>query len=187
MRVVAGRWRGRRLRSPRQAGIRPTTDRVKEALFSILGPRVAGSLVLDLCCGAGGLGVEALSRGAGRVLFVDRSARALDTVRANLELCGAEPGAYELIRAGAREWLDVWEPPRDGQPWIVLADPPYRTALAEAIMDRVDALAAGPGFAGAVVESGRRSAAAGTDPVAGWERRRYGESVLAVRRPSRGG
>jgi 16S rRNA (guanine966-N2)-methyltransferase len=187
MRVIAGRWRGRRLKSPRPGGVRPTTDRVKEALFNILGPRVSGSLVIDLCCGAGGLGVEALSRGAVRVLFVDESAESLASARANLDLCGAEAEEYQLVRAEAQSWLAGWTPPVGGEPWIVLADPPYRTALAEAIMGRLDALADDPGFAGAVVESGRHA----TGPEAGfatvWEHRTYGESVLAVRRPSRGG
>ena len=64
MRVITGSWRGRKLKSPSGQDIRPTTDRVKEAMFSMLGPAVADSLVIDLCCGAGGLGIEALSRGA---------------------------------------------------------------------------------------------------------------------------
>lgn len=187
MRVIAGRWRGRRLKSPRPGGVRPTTDRVKEALFNILGPRVAGSLVVDLCCGTGGLGIEALSRGADHVLFVDESPGSLVSARANLELCGAEPDEYELVRAEARAWLAGWRPPADGRPWIVLADPPYRTALAGAIMGRLDALAHEPGFAGAVVESGRPPADGGRELAADWERRNYGESVLAVRRPDRGG
>jgi len=182
VRVVAGRWRGRRLRAPRGPEVRPTTDRVKEALFNILGPGVEGCLVLDLCCGAGGLGIEALSRGARHVRFVDAGRAALEALRGNLAACGAGPETYTVVRAEVRAWFAGWEPPAGGGRWLVLADPPYRTDLARAIMDRVDDLADRPGFAGAVVEFGS-GPEGGPEPADPWEVRRYGESALAVRRP----
>ncbi len=95
MRVIAGSWKGRRLKSPASDAVRPTTDRVKEALFNILGPDVTGCLFVDLCCGAGGLGIEALSRGAAGAIFVDQAPRSLNSARANLEICGAD---FERIR-----------------------------------------------------------------------------------------
>ncbi|MFN2371665.1 MAG: RsmD family RNA methyltransferase [Candidatus Krumholzibacteriia bacterium] len=105
MRVIGGRWRGRRLAAPRGQAVRPTTDRVKEAVFNILGDRVAAATVLDLCSGAGGLGLEALSRGAARAVFVDSDRVALAAVRANAEACGAQAGEFTLVHAEAVAWL----------------------------------------------------------------------------------
>ncbi len=89
MRVVAGEFRGRRLRAPRGRRTRPTADRVREALFSMLGD-VAGARVLDLYAGSGALGIEALSRGAASAVFVERDPRAVAAIRRNLDASGAE-------------------------------------------------------------------------------------------------
>ena len=97
MRVCGGRWKGRQLRSLRGTVLRPSTERVKEAIFSILGSRVVGATVADLCCGAGGLGIEALSRGAGFVYFIDLAPAALRLVRANLARCGATADQFVLL------------------------------------------------------------------------------------------
>ena len=105
MRVIGGRWKGRRLVAPRGPLIRPTTDRVKEALFNILGPRLTGALFVDLCCGAGGLGIESLSRGAGRAIFVDEQPGALAAARRNLAACGDASGSAEFVRADVLAWL----------------------------------------------------------------------------------
>ena len=124
MRIVAGEHRGRRLAAPRRAGTRPTADRVREALFSILG-NVAGLRVLDLYAGSGALGIEALSRGAREATFVDSDPAAIRTLRANLDSIGAqEPrifraDALSFLRGAARHG-DVWD--------LVLLDPPYRLA-----------------------------------------------------------
>ena len=90
MRVIAGLHRGRRLLGPRGQAIRPTSDRVKEALFSILGERTTGARVLDLYAGTGSIGIEALSRGASHVTFVETDREALRLVRSNLQQCGME-------------------------------------------------------------------------------------------------
>ncbi|MFO7609829.1 MAG: RsmD family RNA methyltransferase, partial [Candidatus Krumholzibacteriia bacterium] len=139
MRVIGGRWRGRRLAAPRGQAVRPTTDRVKEAVFNILGDRVAAATVLDLCSGAGGLGLEALSRGAARAVFVDSDRAALAAVRANAEACGAQAGEFALVHADAVAWLSAWRPA--GGPWLLLADPPYATAVAGALVPLIDRLA----------------------------------------------
>src|SRR3954452_16141177 len=101
MRVIAGSYGGRILKAPRGDGTRPTSDRVREALFSILGDRVQDARVLDLFAGSGALGIEALSRGAQSAVFVDDAPAAVRAVRANLE--GVE-GA-EVIRRDARAFL----------------------------------------------------------------------------------
>jgi len=190
MRVIAGKWRGRRLRAPRGDEVRPTTDRVKEALFSILGGDVAGTLCLDLCCGSGSLGIEALSRGADSAVFVDRSGASLQLARRNLEDCGADPAVWSLIRANAGEWFERWRPPESKTPWILLADPPYRSGLVETIMARIRVLAGSPGFRAAILEHGTgtdlgggdadRSAGDGCGDDLRLDTRRYGESCLTV-------
>jgi 16S rRNA (guanine(966)-N(2))-methyltransferase RsmD len=116
MRVVAGRYGGRTLRAPRGAGVRPTADRVREALFSILGP-LEGQAVLDLFAGTGALGIEALSRGASSCVFVDVQTR---PVQANLDALGIDA---QVRRGRALSAL------RPGDQYdLVLLDPPYRDA-----------------------------------------------------------
>lgn len=178
MRVVAGRWRGRRLLPPVGNAIRPTADRVKEALFSILGPRVAGAVFVDLCCGSGALGIEALSRGAARAVLVDESPAALALAAANLARCGAEPSAYSLERADAARWLERWRP-GPGTPWLLVSDPPYRAAVAPHILATLRAGAPWPGCRALAVE--HATAAEAEAPEAeGWQRRRYGQASLVL-------
>src|ERR687886_2242896 len=95
MRVVAGTWGGRRLQAPRGDATRPTSDRVREALFSVLGDRVAGARVLDLFAGSGALGIEALSRGAAGATFVESAPAAIRAVRDNLDALGFDGARVE--------------------------------------------------------------------------------------------
>jgi len=184
MRVVAGNWRGRKLFSPKGDLIRPTTDRVKEAMFSIIRSSLRDSLVLDLCCGAGGLGVEALSQGARRVIMLDSNRSSLNLARKNLELCGAEPGSYDLIKADAEIFFNSWNPPSDGTPWMILCDPPYHSSLAAGILGRLVHENPLPGFQVAVIEHGDASAFEEVDEGP-WrlKNRRYGETCLTIVRP----
>lgn len=182
MRVIAGTWRGRRLQSPRGEAVRPTADRVKEALFSILGRDVTGCCFVDLCCGSGGLAIEALSRGAGRAVLVDGAGASLALARRNLELCGAEPGSYELVRAEAVRWLERWSPsPEAG--WVLVADPPYRSGIAQAIMSRLAGVER-RGLRAVVLEHERGLAWSGPPPAdCGLVAKAYGETVLTILRP----
>jgi 16S rRNA (guanine966-N2)-methyltransferase len=121
MRVIAGTHKGRRLLSPKSgSAVRPTSGRVKEALFSILGDRIVGASVLDLYAGTGAVGIEALSRGAVRVVFVDSHRDSLTTLRANLKHCGLT-GRAEVFFGEASAFLQHAAPAFD----IVFADPPY--------------------------------------------------------------
>jgi 16S rRNA (guanine966-N2)-methyltransferase len=131
LRVVAGRFGGRRLKAPPGRDTRPTADRVREALFSILGP-LGGLRVLDLFAGSGALGIEALSRGAARATFVDRDPRALAALRANLDALGAEG---EVHRGDALSFLASGPGPFD----LVFVDPPYSSAqrLARELSERL--------------------------------------------------
>jgi len=182
MRVVAGRWGGRRLRAPQGDAVRPTTDRVKEAVFSILGPEVVGASVADLCCGAGCLGIEALSRGADYAVFVDRDRRALAAVRANLESCCADPSCYRLVTADAAGWLADLQAAED--PWLVLADPPYGSGL----VGRLSEILARRVTEGIVTTAVLEHGADDRPQPAGWigDRRRYGESHITILRPDAG-
>jgi 16S rRNA (guanine966-N2)-methyltransferase len=128
--VIAGAARGRRLRSVPGEGTRPITDRVKEALFNIIGPDIKGASLLDLFAGTGSVGIEALSRGAARVVFVDSHLRAIETVRANLNLTKLEEGA-EVVRGDAFVYLaDKRKAPFD---YVFLAPPQYQGILTRAI------------------------------------------------------
>ena len=132
MRIIGGTWRGRRLDAVGGEQVRPTTDRVRESLFNLLASEVAGATVVDLCCGSGALGLEALSRGAGHVDFVDLAPRSLATVRANLEHCQAAPETWDLHRADAARWLSK-RLAAGGAPLLILADPPYGGQAAAAL------------------------------------------------------
>lgn len=129
MRIVGGRHRGRRLEAPPAAGVRPTADRVREAVFNVLlhaafAPPLDGARVLDGFCGTGALGLEALSRGAAHATFLDSAAASLAVVRRNLDLLG-ETAAAAVLRA------DCLRPPAASAPaGIVFLDPPYRKGLA---------------------------------------------------------
>ena len=120
MRVVAGTAGGRKLQAPPGRDTRPTSDRVREAVFSSLESMdaVRGASVVDLFCGSGALGIEALSRGSASVTFVDNEPTAIATVKANLAATGLEGG--EVVRADAVRWLDG-----DAAYDLALVDPPY--------------------------------------------------------------
>lgn len=125
MRVIAGYYRGRNLRSPPSMQVRPTSDRLRETLFNVLAPRIEGARFLDLCAGSGAVGIEALSRGAAHVTFVDRSRKMCGLVESNLDLCGVPEDETEVVMAEAAEFLRR-AATRGEQKWdIAFFDPPY--------------------------------------------------------------
>lgn len=136
MRVITGQTRGRRLISPEGYDVRPTTDKVKESLFNIIQFRLAGASVLDLFAGSGQLGIEALSRGAERAVFVDSSRKSLDVVKKNIELCRFSSQAQTFL-CDASAFLRTTREKFD----IVILDPPYHKNLcAEALELLCDAV-----------------------------------------------
>jgi 16S rRNA (guanine966-N2)-methyltransferase len=126
LRIIAGTWRGRRFRFTAEANIRPTPDRVRETLFNWLRERVTAARCLDLCAGSGALGLEALSRGAARVHFVESDATAVRELRARLEEWGARGGTVE--RMDALRYLRTKPEAFD----IVFLDPPFTAGLLRA-------------------------------------------------------
>jgi len=174
MRVIAGRYGGRRLQAPPGDATRPTSDRVREALFSVLGAQVDGARVLDLFAGSGALGIEALSRGAAEVAFVDSAPAAIRAVRANLEALGA---AAEVRRADARRFLGAASA-ASRQYDLVFLDPPYRLAgrLGGELTRALPAVLA-PGAA-VVAESDRRHELELGLPIL--DERRYGDTLIRI-------
>ena len=126
MRVITGTARGRKLQEPKDMSVRPTTDMVKEAIFSIVQFDVPGRRVLDLFAGTGQLGIEALSRGARECVFVDSSPASLALVRKNLEICKMQA---PVIRSDAAAYLE-----HCGKFDLVFMDPPYHDGLYDKIL-----------------------------------------------------
>ncbi len=177
MRVVAGDYKGRRLRSPRGKETRPTSDRVREALFSILGD-IAGKRVLDLYAGTGALGIEALSRGAREAVFVESDRRAAECVRANLRAVG-DPDAIIWV-GDAPAYLERadTEAPFD----LVFADPPYSSAtqVGEQLSELLPPLLTQTSLI--VTESDKRAPLELTLPLI--DERTYGDTRIAIHRGS---
>lgn len=128
MRVIAGKYRSRRLRSLRGQAMRPTSDRLRETLFNILGPAVAGALFVDLYAGTGAVGIEALSRGARAAIFVENHRPAVELIRDNLRALGIESGAEVLATDAVRGLQRLAA--RGLSADFVFADPPYAEARA---------------------------------------------------------
>jgi len=170
MRVVAGAFKGRRLQTPRGSRTRPTADRVREALFSVLGD-VSGARVLDLYAGSGALGIEALSRGAASATFVERDARALASLRRNLDAVGSEA---EVRRQDVLRYLASVAGTFD----LVFIDPPYDSAvrLAEPLSERLPAVLTDE--ARIVTESDKRAPLELSLPLE--LEREYGDTRIAV-------
>ncbi|HSL53898.1 MAG TPA: 16S rRNA (guanine(966)-N(2))-methyltransferase RsmD [Pyrinomonadaceae bacterium] len=123
MRIIAGAYKGRNLKSPPSLNVRPTSDRLRETLFNVIAPRIEDARFLDLCAGSGAVGIEALSRGASHVTFVDRSRRMCKLIEANVELCRIPEEQWDIYCSEANEFLRQSKDER----WdIVYFDPPYK-------------------------------------------------------------
>jgi len=126
MRVIAGAFKGRTLKSPPSMQVRPTSDRLRETLFNVIAPRVAGTRFLDLCAGTGAVGIEALSRSAAHSTFVDRSRKSCTLIEANIALCRISDDQQEIYNSDVAEFL------RQAVSWkmatwdIIFYDPPYK-------------------------------------------------------------
>jgi 16S rRNA (guanine966-N2)-methyltransferase len=154
MRVIAGGYRGRVLKPPTWGGLRPTSDRLRETLFNVLAPRIRAARVLDVYAGTGAVGIEALSRGANHVTFVDADRRAQALIAENLARCGIVDG-YAIIRASADRAFETLRRAVPFVPFtIILLDPPYELPATQALAG-VEALVAPDGLV--VLEHARRA------------------------------
>lgn len=172
MRVIGGAARGRQLKAKLPPTVRPTTDYAREAIFSMLESRggLDGLVVADLYCGSGAMGVEALSRGAAKVYFVDADPACLGAARDNLEPLGLS-GQAIFVRAA----LPLWSPPGDLD--LILADPPYGPLDLASVLHGVSAKRA-------VIENDRHM-----DAPEGWivtKTKRYGTTLVTMLEPTKG-
>ena len=183
VRIIAGQFRGRPLAAPEGAHTRPTSDRVREAVFNILEHGIAdfaipGIRVLDLFAGTGALGLEALSRGAGFCLFVEEDAAARGLIRRNIETLGLT-GATKVFR---RDATNLGRAGNLGGFGLVFLDPPYEQGLAQ----RALASAAQGGWlaagAIAVIEERRRATVALPEDFLGLEQRAWGDTQVLLAR-----
>lgn len=180
MRVIAGSAKGVRL-APVPAGVRPVSDRAREGLFSSLGGDVAGSRVLDLFAGTGALGIESLSRGAERAVFVERSRGAIRALRENLERTNLRERA-EVVAADVVAFV-IGKSKNAGAPFdLVLADPPYDAPL-EDVNAVLEALAEGWIRAGGATALTRRSRSSTPVIPVHWrlaKRLEYGDTAVLI-------
>jgi 16S rRNA (guanine(966)-N(2))-methyltransferase RsmD len=180
--VLAGTLKGRRLQTPRGSTTRPTADQVRIALMDTLMPRLPGARVLDLFAGAGGVGLEALSRGAAAVTFVERDARALAALRANIETLGVA-AQTRIERADVRAALERLA--REGARFeIVFLDPPYDEPLVTPTLERLGSggLVA-PGGIVIVQHLTKAAPPAAIGALVAVRTRRFGETTLTFFRP----
>ena len=175
LRVGGGDARGRRLKAPK--GIRPTQGIVKAAIFNLVGPGIEGAYVLDLFAGSGAIGIEALSRGAAEVTFVDREPRGLAILRQNLDALELKERA-RVVRGDVVRWLES-SPADVGQAGLVFLDPPYDDVVLDRalrVLDRTlaDALV--------VAEHSRRQTLPDLNRLRVDRERRYGDTMLTLLR-----
>ncbi|MDX6530625.1 MAG: hypothetical protein QOH41_2915 [Blastocatellia bacterium] len=127
MRIIAGKYRGRKLKSPSSLETRPTSDRLRETLFNILAPRIKGARFLDLCAGSGAVGLEALSRGAAHATFVDQSGKMCALIEANLEALTIDGDDVEVVNREVTDFLRR-RAKKEAAPFdVIFYDPPYAT------------------------------------------------------------
>ncbi len=173
MRIISGRWRGRRIEAPEGGEVRPTGDRVRESWMSIVHQLLPEARVLDLCAGSGALGLEALSRGAASCDFVEQAPKSLTTIKNNLEKLGGHPAAH-LHREDAVHFVERL---KAGAYDVAFADPPYAAATVNELIERWMAVPFANVF-------GIEHSSAVVLPAIG-ETRRYGSTALTFfRAPS---
>ncbi|MBO7721948.1 MAG: 16S rRNA (guanine(966)-N(2))-methyltransferase RsmD [Kiritimatiellae bacterium] len=181
MRITGGEFRGRMLRVPKTDAIRPTQDRVREALFNIIRGEIAGARFLDLFAGSGAVGLEALSRGAAAVTFVERDRRHAAAIGGNLRtIAGARAAAAEVVAADAHRWLAGYAGPGYG---VAFADPPYALCEAEGAAWMLSALAERGAVAAGGLFAAETPAAAAMCVSPGWEPLRdrvYGKTRICL-------
>jgi 16S rRNA (guanine966-N2)-methyltransferase len=188
MRIIAGQRRGHKFDGPKGSGTRPTSDLVRESLFNILGAEVAGRIVVDLFAGTGALGLEALSRGATRAIFVERNRDNVALIYRNLATLRYEDRA-RVFTADAFRWARSFEP-IDDEPVVVFLDPPYAEyeSRPRKVRELLEHLVGHLPAASVIAAESRRMLDEGILPdLDAWDVRRYGGTQLAIRTVSSAG
>jgi 16S rRNA (guanine966-N2)-methyltransferase len=179
MRVTGGIGRGRRLKAPSGSHVRPTSDKVKQALFNILGEKVVDSVFLDLFSGGGGIGIEALSRHAGHVVFVDASKESCSVITQNLTQTGLGERA-KVVLSTAESFLKKTSGPYD----IVFLDPPYAEEL-QPLLSMIGAAGILKFGSMVIAEHFKKQLSpTNTESLALYREARYGDTVLAFYKSS---
>ena len=183
MRIISGTSKGRRLVPVHGREIRPTSDRVKESIFNILGGDLDGKVVLDLFAGTGNLGIEALSRGAQKAVFVERRRQALDLIERNLTQCGVADRS-EILPKDALRAIGILN--RRGEVFdLILMDPPYERGLVKRIFEKVKGQKIHHESSVLVVEHDRREPL--PQKIEGWDlvrQRQIGDTVISFLTPA---
>ncbi|MFA6142303.1 MAG: 16S rRNA (guanine(966)-N(2))-methyltransferase RsmD [Candidatus Omnitrophota bacterium] len=181
MRIIGGEYRSRVLQMPKGAEVRPTQDRVREAIFNILGD-IAGKSVLDLYAGSGAFGLEAISRGAAHATFVDNNARCLTAIEQNIETLAIPEPKYEIVRSNVSIVLPRFD--RDGEKFdIIFMDPPYHKELAKNCLINIDYYDILSGFGLIIVEHFKKdSLEADLNTLEKITERKYGDTSVTMYR-----
>jgi 16S rRNA (guanine966-N2)-methyltransferase len=181
MRVVGGHSRGRRLLVPKGSSIRITADRVKESLFDILQP-LEGRSFLDLFAGTGNVGIEAMSRGAEPVFFVEVARLHAGTIKKNIDLCGFESG-FEIVPKTVKKGIELLSM-RDKCFDIIFADPPYEKGLIEKTLGILGAHRITSKNGILVMEHSSNEECRGNDDFVVTDQRKYGDTVISFLQPN---
>ena len=183
MRIISGTSGGKKLRPLRGQSIRPTSDRVKESIFNILGDEVDGKHVLDLFAGTGNLGIESLSRGATRAVFVEKEKSAIDLIKKNLSHCGFDDRGHVITGEVERAIRHLH---RKGEVFdFIFMDPPYRRGLVQKTLELLETQPLHHEDSILVIEHDRREPL--SESMEEWvllRKRRFGDTVVSFIAPS---
>ncbi len=185
MRIISGTRKGRRLETLRGRTLRPTSDRVKESLFNILGREVEDKVIIDLFAGTGNLGIEALSRGARKVIFVEKQRQAIRFIKKNLTQLGMETRS-EILPMDAIRSIDILQERRESFD-LILMDPPYGRGLIQRTLKKLTAQNIYRKDSILIIEHTRREPL--PDMMEGWDlvrQRRIGNTMISFLTPQTG-
>jgi 16S rRNA (guanine(966)-N(2))-methyltransferase RsmD len=181
MRIIGGEYKSRSIAMPRGVEMRPTQDKVREALFNILGD-ISGRKILELFAGSGAFGIEAISRGAGSVTFVDNNFRCIQTVKSNLRSLGVADSRYNIVRADALKFPAKLALSREKYE-IIFLDPPYYRDMAKKCLINVDSYDIVAPVGLVIVEHFKKDALGEElERLVFVDERRYGDTVITILR-----
>ena len=178
MRIISGKYKGHQLVAFKADHIRPTTDRVKETLFNKLMFQMEGARVLDLFCGTGNLGLEAISRGARECLFVEKNVKSIEITRKNIEKLKVPSSEYRIVNMEVLSFLKSYQ----GEPFdIIFADPPFTEKMAHSVMEAASGSAAfGPHTVLAIESERKERMEDQYGSLVRFDAREFGDKILSM-------